>query len=66
VLLSEGTLPVPAERVGQMILVKTREASASRRAWWGIRGCQRMISAGICAGRWPGWAVGRAVEVAAV
>ena len=38
VLLSEGTLPVPAERVGLLIVVKTRAASASRLVWWGIPG----------------------------
>jgi hypothetical protein len=49
VLLSEGTLPVPAERVGRLILVNSTAASASRRVWWCIRGCHRMISAGIWA-----------------
>src|SRR5258705_13328013 len=49
VLPSEGTLPVPAERVGRLILAKTTAASASRRVWWCIRGCHRMITAGIWA-----------------
>jgi len=47
----EGTLPVPAERVGRLILVKTTAASASASVWWCMRGCPRMISARIWTAR---------------
>ena len=46
VLLSEGTLPVPAERVGRLILVKATAASASLRVCRCMRVCHRMITAG--------------------
>jgi hypothetical protein len=50
---------VPAGRVGRLILVKITVASAlTSGVWWCMRGCARLISAGIWTASWPGDRVG--------
>ena len=51
----EGRLPVPAERVGRLIVVKgTAVAARGGRVLWCMRGCRGVISARIWSGGWPG------------
>ena len=50
----EGTLPVPAERVGRLILVNVNVAERESPGRCCTRGYRRMISGVIWTGRWPG------------
>ena len=48
-------MPVPAERVGRLIVVKgTAVAARGGRVLWCMRGCRGVISARIWSGGWPG------------